>query len=399
MTDTAVGTVRRDPPEQCRLRTRPAGRRAADAGRAGAAHRAHAGARVRQQGALRRPGVRRGRPQRARLPAAGRPRRLLLRHPGALAGPRRRPARVPVRERLDHPGREAGRRLGRVPGAHRPADLGRRAVRPRRRRVPALLGPADGAVRAAHGLDAGPAGALAGAAVGARVPRWCSTPSTTGTCRWWPARSARSSRCTAGAPSGRWPLADRASVAAVLLGLGFALKLYPGAFVLPLALYVLTASRPGALDWRGGAAGVPAGRGHRGAGEPAVRGGRLRGLARRVHLPAAAQGRPDHELHLVLGLPAATRSRPTSSSRRTMDVLSPSAGAAVVRGGRRGRLRGAGAARGQLPVDRGQRGDAVRVPAAAQGALAAVHALAAAVLRAARGAVGLGGGLPGGRRW
>lgn len=38
------------------------------------------------------------------------------------------------------------------------------------------------------------------------------------------------------------PLVDRATAAAVLLGLGFAFKLYPGAFVLPLALYVLTAS-------------------------------------------------------------------------------------------------------------------------------------------------------------
>jgi uncharacterized membrane protein len=46
-------------------------------------------------------------------------------------------------------------------------------------------------------------------------------------------------------------LVDRATLAAVLLGLGFAFKLYPGAFVLPLALHVLTASRPGALDWRG----------------------------------------------------------------------------------------------------------------------------------------------------
>jgi uncharacterized membrane protein len=46
-------------------------------------------------------------------------------------------------------------------------------------------------------------------------------------------------------------LARRGTVAAVLLGLGFAFKLYPGAFVLPLALYVLTASRPGLLDWRG----------------------------------------------------------------------------------------------------------------------------------------------------
>jgi uncharacterized membrane protein len=44
-------------------------------------------------------------------------------------------------------------------------------------------------------------------------------------------------------------LADRGIVAGVLLGLGFAFKLYPGAFVLPLALYVLTASRPGVLHW------------------------------------------------------------------------------------------------------------------------------------------------------
>ncbi|MBC8093335.1 MAG: DUF2029 domain-containing protein [Pseudonocardia sp.] len=50
---------------------------------------------------------------------------------------------------------------------------------------------------------------------------------------------------------GHRPLTDRAAVAAVLLGLGFALKLYPGAFVLPLALYVLAHSRPGSLDWRG----------------------------------------------------------------------------------------------------------------------------------------------------
>ncbi|WP_300012115.1 glycosyltransferase 87 family protein [Pseudonocardia sp.] len=49
----------------------------------------------------------------------------------------------------------------------------------------------------------------------------------------------------------RQPLVDRATVAAVLLGLGVALKVYPGAFVLPLALYVLAHSRPGALHWRG----------------------------------------------------------------------------------------------------------------------------------------------------
>ncbi|HSK97694.1 MAG TPA: glycosyltransferase 87 family protein, partial [Euzebyales bacterium] len=48
------------------------------------------------------------------------------------------------------------------------------------------------------------------------------------------------------------PLRERAVVAAVLLGLGFALKLYPGAFVAPLAMLVLTAPGRGAPpDWRG----------------------------------------------------------------------------------------------------------------------------------------------------
>jgi uncharacterized membrane protein len=48
-----------------------------------------------------------------------------------------------------------------------------------------------------------------------------------------------------------WSLGRRAVLAAVLLGVGFAFKLYPGAFVAPLMLYVLTASRPGRLDWWG----------------------------------------------------------------------------------------------------------------------------------------------------
>ncbi|ACU40828.1 hypothetical protein KCV87_20800 [Actinosynnema pretiosum subsp. pretiosum] len=39
------------------------------------------------------------------------------------------------------------------------------------------------------------------------------------------------------------PLLDRALVASVLLGLGFAFKIYPAIFVLPLALHVLTAQR------------------------------------------------------------------------------------------------------------------------------------------------------------
>jgi len=48
------------------------------------------------------------------------------------------------------------------------------------------------------------------------------------------------------------PLRERALVAGVLLGLGFAFKLYPGAFVAPLALLVLTAPGRGARpDWWG----------------------------------------------------------------------------------------------------------------------------------------------------
>jgi uncharacterized membrane protein len=45
-------------------------------------------------------------------------------------------------------------------------------------------------------------------------------------------------------------VARRGGWAGLLLGAGFAFKLYPGAFVLPLALYVLTA-QPSRLDWAG----------------------------------------------------------------------------------------------------------------------------------------------------
>lgn len=54
------------------------------------------------------------------------------------------------------------------------------------------------------------------------------------------------------------PLLTRATVAAVLLGLGFAFKVYPAIFVLPLMLYVLTGGRGGTEfggragpDWKG----------------------------------------------------------------------------------------------------------------------------------------------------
>ncbi|WP_245719889.1 hypothetical protein [Nocardia uniformis] len=48
----------------------------------------------------------------------------------------------------------------------------------------------------------------------------------------------------------RYSLRARAIAAAVLLGIGFCLKLYPGIFVLPLAVYVLVADRDSAADKR-----------------------------------------------------------------------------------------------------------------------------------------------------
>ena len=90
-------------------------------------------------------------------------------------------------------GRHAHRRHGGVPGAERRADVARRdRFAHNDAEFLLALGAAAGPVRPAHGVDAGPAGAVAGAAVGGRARRWCSTPSTTGNCPWWRARSAPS---------------------------------------------------------------------------------------------------------------------------------------------------------------------------------------------------------------
>ena len=53
----------------------------------------------------------------------------------------------------------------------------------------------------------------------------------------------------------RIPVRTTAVAATVMLGIGFSLKIYPGLFVLPLAVYVLTAGGRRARDWAG-AAGV-----------------------------------------------------------------------------------------------------------------------------------------------
>ncbi|CAA9386332.1 MAG: putative membrane protein, partial [uncultured Pseudonocardia sp.] len=370
----------------------PPGRRRCRRG-ARAAHRAHPAAGLRQQGPLRRTRVRRGRAQPARLRHPGRPRRLLLRHPVPLDRPRHRQARLPLRLRLDHPGRAARRRRRRVPRAHRRAHLGRRAVRRQRRAVPARLRAAHGPVRAAHRLDAGSAVPVARAAVGDRAAAGALRLPQLGPAR----RGVRGGRGVRGARAG-----GRAAAGRPRRGRRGAARAGVRAEALPGRVRAApraaragpVAARRAALVGRGPRR---AGRGrHGGAGQPAVRPRRVRGLAGVVHVPAAAQRRPHHELDLVLGLPAGVRPGEPGL---------PGADGRGVAAGRAGLLRG-GPGRGlvavpphrQLPVGRGERGDAVRVHAAAQGALAAVHAVAAAVLRAAGRAVAVGGLLPGRRR-
>ena len=131
----------------------------------------HAAGVLRREGPLRRPDVRRQGPQHPRLRHPHRPRPLLLRHPVPLARPRHRQARLPLRPRRHHPaaGQQAHRGHGRVPRPHRPAHVGGGDVRPQRRRVPALLGAADGPVRPRHRVDARQARAVARARVGPRA--------------------------------------------------------------------------------------------------------------------------------------------------------------------------------------------------------------------------------------
>ena len=192
-------------PPPARVR-RPAGwPTAADAGGDRAAHRVHAAAGLRQQGTVHRARVRRRR-------AAAGPTTTCA-STATSATPTSSTCgsaatSTSTSSRTCHgsitPTGARGRHR-RVPGAHRAADVGRRAVRPQRRRVPALLGPAawprSGCSRAGcwAGWRAG------GRCCGRSARRWCSTRSTTGICPWWPARWPRSSSCTAGARADRWP--------------------------------------------------------------------------------------------------------------------------------------------------------------------------------------------------
>ena len=188
------------------------------------------------------------------------------------------------------------------------------------------------------------------------------------------------------------PLLRRALVAAVLLGLGFAFKLYPAIFTLPLMLYVLTGG-PGGRELPAGRALEPAGRAagradrdrHGRAGEPAVHAGRvprLEGVVTRSRRCAHV----DITTNSIWfwGFRPISDPQATRRSRTSSDVLSPtlilvSFVVACVIGWVRYRREGT------YPWVAVSRRDAVRVPVVPQGALAAVHAVAGADVRAAAG--------------
>jgi len=120
-------------------------------------------------------------------------------------------------------------------------------LRTHRRRLPVAVRAPARTVRAVYRVDARPAQRLAFAGYGPSVPplvlyafhNWelpvvlCAVAAFyvvyRGLGQTWRDR----------------PLLQRATVAAVLLGLGFTFKIYPAIFVLPLMLYVLTGGRDG----------------------------------------------------------------------------------------------------------------------------------------------------------
>ena len=180
-------------------------------------------------------------------------------------------------------------------------------ARAQRRRVPALLGAADGPVRPGHRVDAGP-GSPAGARCCGRSGHRCSsTPSTTGTCP--------SCACAVGRGLRGARLAHHPAAAPTRHGRRRAARPRLRVQALPRRVRrpadALRAHRARSRRGRrtGGAPLRVGARRHRhgGAGQPAVRARGLRGLARVVHVPGAAQGRHHHQLDLVLGLPARFR--------------------------------------------------------------------------------------------
>ena len=115
----------------------------------------------------------------------------------------------------------------------------------------------------------------------------------------------------------RIPLRTRAVLAAVILAIGFCLKLYPGMFVLPLMAYVLLRGTEGKrYDVRGalmtaGAAIVTVVL----VNLPFALIS-LRRLARVVQLPGEAKRRHHHQLGVVLGVAPVLRFRSSRTQRR-----------------------------------------------------------------------------------
>ena len=313
-----------------------------------------------------------GEPRPGEVPAG-----LLLRRAAAVGGPGRQRAPLPVPERPADPQHRpaagaAGRRRGGVSGGHRGVHVVRGPVREHRRGLPAGDRAAAGAVRAAHRLAAQQAVRPAGVHLRRRAVAG-------------PLQRAQLGLPRDGLHGGRRVRLDeeqtgRRRDAARPRRRRQDLPRLPRAAAADRA-----DRRPG--HPRRGPRCRRDGRGLARA-EPAVRAGELGRLVGDVLVPGRPGRGPHDELDLVLGLPGARRGAGQPVELR--------ADRRVLAGRADRRLVGRAADR-QLPVDPGERVADLRVPAVQQGLLPAVRAVAAAVLRAGAGALGLVGGVPGGR--
>lgn len=297
---------------------------------------------------------------------------VLHRHPATVDRPGRpaTPLSLCVRPSGRRPTRRRG---GRVPGVDRPVHVADRPARAQRRAVPGHLGTRSGPVRAGHHRAAGPVGRSPGTGLGGcpgtgvlRLPE-LGPAGDRGVRRGGLVLGARTVHPHRGLARG-----------------GYRAEALPGA---------VRAAPGGRPTVRRGPtrrrAGGPGQRGHLPGHQPAVPGAESGRLVGHLPVPEHARTRHHHQLNLVLGFPEPGRRCGQPPQRHP---------GRVGLGGRVGPRLVAGPARRRLPVDPGVRRDAVRVPAVQQGALTAVHPVAAAVLRVGPGALGLVVGLSGVRR-
>ncbi|CAA9341365.1 MAG: hypothetical protein AVDCRST_MAG16-1840, partial [uncultured Frankineae bacterium] len=296
---------------------------------------------------------------------------LLQRPARAVHRPRPGRAGLPLRRRAA--GRRGTRRHLRVPRADRGVHLVLVAVRGRPRVLPGRVHGAAAALRAGHGVAPARPGRPAVAAVG-RLPGAGAVRAA----QLGPARRRGRHRGTVVlAARPRRPGGGAVRARGLPQDLSRAV---------PAAAGGRAPRAPGPRRGAAAAGGRGADRARR---QPAVRPAGPAGVGRDLRLPVGPGGRQQQQQHLVLDLPPPEHRRAQPAGARPGRAR---------RGRRRGVRRGARPAGGRLPAGAGLRRRSDRLPAGQQGRLAAVHAVAAPLLRPAAGPLGLVGGLPGRRR-